>query len=290
MQFWVFLPQMRMTMDQLSERAQVAEKSGFSGMAGMDHLAPPGIEDAPMFEAMVTNAWVAARTQHLRVSSLVLCDSFRHPVVLAREAVTIDHASGGRFELGIGWGSVTRELDAFGIGPSAAAARLSRLRESIEIIKSLWRGEPFDFEGEVFRLHHVQQRPTPLSDIPLVIGGAGARTMELVAAHADWWNLHVGILDRLDEMRPLSGNARCSIQLQMAFVPNEAARSEVVSTALRRFGNTAVVANAAECVDYFGSLTERGIERVYLWFSDFAAPETLAAFGDGVISQFTRSS
>ena len=53
-------------------------------MAGMDHLAPPGAESSPMFEAMTTNAWVAAHTPSLRVGSLVLCDSFRHPAVLAR--------------------------------------------------------------------------------------------------------------------------------------------------------------------------------------------------------------
>ena len=77
-----------------------------------------------MFEAMVTNAWLAARTPTCRVGSLVLCDSFRHPVVLAREAVTIDHASEGRFELGIGWGSVTAEFEAFGIGSTEPRSRV----------------------------------------------------------------------------------------------------------------------------------------------------------------------
>ena len=106
LEFWLYLPQMRMTMPQMAARADGAEAAGFAGVAGMDHLAPPGAEAAPMFEAMVANAWLAARTTDLRLGSLVLCDSFRHPVVFAREAVTIDHASGGRFELGLGWGSV----------------------------------------------------------------------------------------------------------------------------------------------------------------------------------------
>src|SRR5437016_4104871 len=104
-EFWLFLPQMRMTMDQLVEKAKGAEAVGFGGIATMDHLAPPGAEKWPMFDAMITNAWLASRTEQLRVSSLVLCDSFRHPAVLAKEAVSIDHASGGRFELAIGWGS-----------------------------------------------------------------------------------------------------------------------------------------------------------------------------------------
>src|SRR5262245_13420092 len=126
----LFLPQMRLSMPALVERARAAEAAGFTGMAGMDHLVPPLAEDQPMFEAMITNAWLAAATGRLVVGSLVLCDSFRHPSVLAREAVTLDHASDGRFELGIGWGSVVREFEMFGLGAPEARARLGRLRET----------------------------------------------------------------------------------------------------------------------------------------------------------------
>ena len=72
------------------------------------------------------------------------------PAVLAREAVTLDHASGGRFELGIGWGSVVDEMRAFGVGSLEPKERLSRLRESLEIMKALWAGETLDYEGEHF--------------------------------------------------------------------------------------------------------------------------------------------
>ena len=286
LEFWVYLPQMRMTMDQMAQRARAAEAAGFAGIAGMDHMAPPGAEGTPMFEAMITNAWLAARTDRLHVGSLVLCDSFRHPAMLAREAVTLDHASGGRFELGLGWGSIVNELSDFDIGSSDSAARLGRLKETIEIMKALWRGETLDYEGEYFRLHGAQQQPAPLGGIPIVIGGAGRRTMELVAAHADWWNVHIGIIDKLDEMRPLSGDARCSVQVQVAFVPSERLRDEVEQTARRRFGASPVVGTAPELVDYFGALTERGVARVYAWFCDFAAPETLTEFGEDVIARF----
>ena len=260
------------------------------GVASMDHLAPPGAEASPMFEAMITSAWLAGRTEQLHVGSLVLCDSFRHPAVLAREAVTLDHAaSGGRFELGIGWGSVADELRAFGIGSPEPKARLSRLRESLEIITALWAGQTVDYEGEHFHLQGAQQQPGPLGRIPIVIGGAGKGTMRLVAGHADWWNVHAAILDKLDEMRPFSGDARCSLQVQIAYVPPSASRQEIEQTARRRFGPTPVVGTAAELVDYFGALRARGIERVYAWFCDFAPPETLSAFGDAVIGQLGRS-
>ena len=289
LEFWVFLPQMRMTMDQLVDRAQAAEAAGFAGVASMDHLAPPGAEGSPMFEAMITNAWLASRTEHLHVGSLVLCDSFRHPAVLAREAVSLDHASGGRFELGLGWGSVADELRTFGIGSPEPKVRLSRLRESLEIITALWAGETVDYEGEHFHLQGAHQQPGPLTRIPIVIGGAGKGTMRLVAAHADWWNVHTHIVDKLDEMRPLSGDARCSLQVQVAYVPPGASREEIEQTARRRFGPTPVVGTAAELVDYFGALRARGIERVYAWFCDFAQPDTLSAFGDAVIGQLGRA-
>ena len=291
LEFWLFLPQMRLTMDQLSQRALHAESAGMAGMAGMDHMAPPLAESSPMFDAMITNAWLATQTRHLSVGSLVLCDSFRHPAVLAREAVSLDHLSGGRFELGIGWGSVAAELETFGIGSTKASARVGRLKETLEIVKALWRGETLDYDGEYFTLRGAQQQPGPLATIPIVIGGAGRKTMELVAAHADWWNVHVGILDKLDDMRPRAGSARCSLQVQVAFVPSEDRREEVTALARRRFGGMGpVVGTAPELVDYFGSLAERGVERVYVWFSDFAPPETLAAFGEEVVRPLGRGS
>lgn len=290
LEYWVFLPQMRLTMDQLVDRARAAEEAGFAGIAGMDHLAPPGAEGSPMFDAMMTNSWLAARTKQLRVGSLVLCDSFRHPAVLAREAVTLDHASGGRFELGIGWGSVVDEMRTYGIGSLESSERLSRLGESLEIMKALWAGEAFDYHGEHFRLSGARQQPGPLGKIPIVIGGAGKGTMRLVAAHADWWNVHTGIVDRLDDMLPFSGSARCSLQVQVAFVPPGGSRGEVEATARRRFGPTPVVGTGAELVEHFGSLHARGVERAYVWFCDFAPPDTLAAFGDAVIGQLDGSS
>ena len=285
-EFWLYLPQMRMTMDQVTERALAAEAAGFAGVAGMDHLAPPGAEALPMFEPMVTNAWVASRTTDLRVGSLVLCDSFRHPAVLAREAVTIDHASGGRFEIGIGWGSVPDEIERFGIGSTDAGLRVDRLKESLEIMNALWRGETVDYDGEHFRLRGAQQQPVPLTTIPVTIGGAGARTMQLVAAYADWWNVHISILDRFDEMRPRAGRARPSMQVQVAFVGPGDARDDVERTAQRRFGwGRFVLGDAGELVERFGALAERGMERLYVWFTDFAPPGTLAAFGQSVIAE-----
>src|SRR3954470_8339191 len=166
----LFLPQMRMSFEQLVARARAAEDGGFVGITGMDHLAPPLADDQPMFEAMITTTWLAAHTERVRVGSLVLCDAFRHPAVLARQGVSIDHASGGRFELGIGWGSVPEEFTTFGVGSTAPRERVDRLRETLEVVRALWAGEAVDFDGEYHHLQQARQRPLPTSRIPIVIG------------------------------------------------------------------------------------------------------------------------
>ena len=282
--FYLFLPQMRMTLEDVVERARAAESAGFAGIAGMDHLAPPLAFQSPMYEATVTNTWIAAHTQSLRVGSLVLCDSFRHPAVLAREAVSLDHASGGRFDLGLGWGSVPEELDTFGVGSTAPSARVARMGETLEILEALWSGETVDYDGEFFTLKGARQSPGPLGRIPIVIGGSGAKTMNLVARHADWWNLHIGILDRLDQKREFAGRARVSLQIQLAYVPREADRAQVTELTHRRFGPRPIIGTGPELVEYFSGLAERGVERIYAWFCDFGPPHTLAGFGTDVLA------
>jgi alkanesulfonate monooxygenase SsuD/methylene tetrahydromethanopterin reductase-like flavin-dependent oxidoreductase (luciferase family) len=285
-EFHLYLPQMRLSMDAMVEKAQAAEAAGFVGMAGMDHLAPPMAEQHDMYEALTTNAWLLARTERLVQGQLVLCDAFRHPAVLAREAVTLDHASGGRFELGIGWGSVIEEFTTFGVTPTAARERVRRLAETLDLLELFWTGEAFDYEGHFFQLRGARQVPTPLGRIPVLIGGTGKRTMELVAAHADWWNVPIHQLERLDDMRASAGDARVSVQQMFAFVPEGVDRAEVEEPARRRFGyHNLVVGGRDQMVDHFSAMREHGVERFYVWFADFAPPATLAEFAENVIAR-----
>jgi alkanesulfonate monooxygenase SsuD/methylene tetrahydromethanopterin reductase-like flavin-dependent oxidoreductase (luciferase family) len=287
-EFHVMLPQMRLTMDAIVERAQAAEAAGFTGISFMDHLAPPLAEDKPMFDAMTTAAWALANTQRLTVGHLVLCDSFRQPAVLAREATTLDHASGGRFELGIGAGSVPEEFETFGVSP--VDHRVSRLAETLEVLKLLWSGERVDYDGEFRCLRGAQQLPVPTRPIPIVIGGTGPRMMDLVAKHADWWNLPSDNADRLEELAPLAKPARVSVQHVVAYVPPGGDRDAIAAAAQRRFGWLKAAAYAfgtgPELVEHFARWQERGVERFYTWFTDFGSLETLAGFGVDVIGEF----
>ncbi|MDX6740838.1 LLM class flavin-dependent oxidoreductase [Actinocorallia sp. A-T 12471] len=284
-EFHLYLPQLRTPVADIVERARAADAAGFTGIAFMDHLVPPLAPDQNMWEAMTLASWVLARTATLKVGHLVLCDSFRHPAVLAREAVTLDHASGGRFELGLGWGSVPDELETFGVGSSSARHRLTRLAESLTLLRALWAGETVTHYGEHFTLVGARQRPVPTRPIPLTIGGTGPRTLELVRAHADWWNIPVQHLDRLAALRDRKGDARVSLQTMTALVPSEHDRAEVTATARRRFGGTVMGENlllgtAPELAERFSALHADGVDRFYVWFTDFAPPATLAAFTD----------
>ena len=141
------------------------------------------------------------------------------------------------------------------------------------------------------RFHHLrgaQQLPVPTRPIPIVVGGAGPRPMELVARHADWWNLPGNEADRLSELRPAAGRASASLQTIVAYVADDARREDVTTTAERRFGWAAsgpafAAGTGAELVEHFSQLHENGVERFYTWFTDFAPVDTVAGFGAEVI-------
>ncbi|MFI6361311.1 LLM class flavin-dependent oxidoreductase [Nocardia sp. NPDC050630] len=281
-EWFLFLPQIKLRVEDIVERARVAEASGFDGIAFIDHLVAPGAEQLPLWEAMTVAAWVAARTERLRIGHLVLCDSFRPPAVLAKQAVTLQEASGGRFELGLGAGSVPHELAGFDITQDRAAARRDRLRRSLELLHQYW-GAP-NTVGAV-------QVPRPSTPIPIVIGGTSAPMLDLVRGYATWWNLPAPQLNRLAELLPEIGSARVSIQQMVGFVGHNRDAGEVRAQSSRRFGHMGeglVAGDAAQLVAHFGDLVERGVERFYVWFTDFAAPRTLAEFGATVIREMPR--
>lgn len=287
-EWFLFLPQVRMGIPDIVERARAAEASGFDGIAFIDHLEAPGATDQGIWEAMTVATWVAAHTERMRIGHLVLCDAFRHPAVLAKEAVTLAEASGGRFELGMGWGSWPQEFGRFGLeNGDDAPARVARLDRDIALIRQYWGEGAGPDEADT-----TIQEPRPTSRIPLLLGGTGKKTMELVRKYADWWNIPSHQLDRLPALLPTVGSVRVSLQQMVGFVGTHADRSKVIETANRRFGylgNGLVCGDATELAEHFAALSAQGVERFYVWFADFAKPETLAEFA-GTVMATTRGS
>src|SRR6266404_7760834 len=150
--FGLYLPQLRMSFERMLERTLAAEAAGFDSVWLMDHFTAPMAREIDTFEAWTVASALAARTSAIRIGHLVLCDPFRHPVLLAKMAATLDVISGGRLELGIGWGSVPEELETYGFGPEPAAVRAAKLHETLEILDLMFAGETFDYRGEHFTL------------------------------------------------------------------------------------------------------------------------------------------
>jgi alkanesulfonate monooxygenase SsuD/methylene tetrahydromethanopterin reductase-like flavin-dependent oxidoreductase (luciferase family) len=279
-EWFLFLPQVRLAIADVVERARAAEAAGFDGIAFIDHLEPPGVAHLGIWEAMTVATWVAAHTERLRIGHLVLCDAFREPAVLAKQAVTLAAASGDRFELGLGWGSWPQEFDRYGLAcGDDPPARVARLGRSIASIRQYWG------QGDA---GGVIQEPRPARRIPLVLGGTGKKTMALVRQHADWWNVPSHQLDRLPALLPTVGDVRVSVQQMVGYAGRGADRAEVAAVSTRRFGHLGtglVCGDADDLVEHFAGLTATGVERFYVWFADFAPPATLAGFAENVIAR-----
>jgi alkanesulfonate monooxygenase SsuD/methylene tetrahydromethanopterin reductase-like flavin-dependent oxidoreductase (luciferase family) len=284
--FGLYLPQLRMPWERIVERTLAAEELGFDSLWLMDHFVAPVAPEVDTYEGWTVASALAAQTTTIRIGHLVLCDPFRHPVLLAKMAATFDVVSNGRLELGIGWGSVADELRTFGFGPEPPDRRARRLRETLEIMQLMFAGERFDYTATDFALHGAIGRPVPVQPhVPVHIGGGGPQlTMPLVREFADWWNCPGYALDRLDELRPLAGNARISTQHPIGLAANDAEREDVIATVHKRFGSWGgVIAGTAD--EVAGALRKEvdgGVEGFVMQFSDFGTRETLDRFMNDV--------
>lgn len=188
----VDVSQHQQTWDELQARVRFAEEAEFGAAWVFDHFkvlyGPP---DGPCFEAWTLLAGLAAVTGRIRLGALVTGVTYRHPSVLAAEAVTVDHISNGRLELGLGAAWHGQEHEELGIDFPSAGGRLSRLAEAVDVITALMTETGATYRGRHYRLNNATYRPLPVQRPypPLWIGGGGERKlMPLAARKADVWH------------------------------------------------------------------------------------------------------
>lgn len=178
------------TIEALRTVWRIADEAGFDHVWDFDHLASigDGGPDRPIFEGWTLQAAMAQATKRVRIGCLVTGNTYRHPVLLAKEAVTVDHLSGGRLEFGIGAAWAEVEHTMYGI--EGLEHRVGRLSESLQIIKSLWTEARTKFDGRYYHLDDAIANPKPVQKPhpPIWIGASGESTLRLVARHADVWN------------------------------------------------------------------------------------------------------
>jgi len=276
----------------LEQKVRTAEELGYESAWLVDHLFVRRQPELDILEAWTTATALLARTETIRVGHLALAATFRNPAVLAKMVATLDVVSGGRVDLGIGWGSVPEETRVFGIGDEPARTRAARTKECLEILELMFAGEQFTYRGEHYQLDGAIGRPVPVQGrVPIHIGGTGEKlTMPLVRDHADWWNCPAYGAERLAELAPLAGGKRISIQRPIGVVDSEARRAEVVEQAERRFGwwGGLVCGTPEEIVKELTGDLDAGVESFVLQFTDFGTPESLGLFAREVMPELRR--
>jgi len=185
--------------------AAACEEHGVGTLFRSDHyLSVDDRRDRGSLDAWTTIAALAATTERLRLGTLVSPATFRHPAVLAKMAVTADHVSGGRIELGIGAGWWDGEHEAFGIDLPEVGLRLDALEEQMELIRRYWEEGPFNYEGRHYSAKNLDPLPKPVQQprLPLILGGRGGpRSLRLAAALADEYNTVMATAEEVAEVR-----------------------------------------------------------------------------------------
>lgn len=180
-----------------------AEATGWDGVYVMDHfmgnVGAPGAVETPTLEGTAALAALAVATERLRLGTLVLGNTYRHPAVVANWAATVDQMSGGRVLLGVGAGWQENEHEQYGIPLPPPSELITRFEEACHVWNGLLREPMTTFVGEHYQLTDAICEPKPLqSPLPLLIGGKGDRMMGVVARHADEWNMW-GLADAIAE-------------------------------------------------------------------------------------------
>jgi F420-dependent oxidoreductase-like protein len=177
---------------ELLRRVRLAEDTGFDGVWVFDHFKPLyGEPTGPCMEGWTLLAALAAATERVRVGALVTGMTYRHPSILATEAVTVDHVSGGRLELAVGAAWHQGEHRELGIPFPPMRERAEWLEEGIQLMRLLMTADGATFEGKHYRLRNATYRPRPVQrpHPPIWVGASGERlTIPIAARRADVWH------------------------------------------------------------------------------------------------------
>lgn len=251
-----------------------AEATGWDGAYVADHFMGDGtglgVVEAPTLEATAALSGLAMATTRLRLGTLVLGNTYRHPAVLANWAATVDHLSGGRLVLGVGAGWQRNEHEQYGIGLPPPGERLARFEEACQVLHGLLRDRRTDLNGIHYQLTDALAEPKPVQDrLPLLIGGKGDRMMGIVARHADEWNMW-GLADVIAERAGLLARRCEAVGRDPSTISRSAQALILLSddrSAAERFlagtgGRAAVAGPVDRLIDAVAAWRDAGVDEV----------------------------
>jgi F420-dependent oxidoreductase-like protein len=262
-----------------------------------------GMPDLDYLESWTALTALAMRTRTLRLGTLVLCNSYRNPALVAKMAATFDRISGGRLELGVGAGWMDEEYRGYGYNFPATRVRIEQLEEGLEVMRRLFAEPRSTFQGKYYALDDAPNNPKPLQAPapPITIGGAGEQLLlKVVAKYADRWNCPMNsgheLPHKLEVLRSHCAEAgrdpdaiTVSEQVLVVLGADDADFRQRWATAkqlLAGFADLDAVAvrgTPDAVADGLREKAAKGVRLFTIMFGDFAPPETIRLFGERVL-------
>jgi F420-dependent oxidoreductase-like protein len=292
--------------NKLKQTVQECERIGYHSVWLDDHLM---LNNTPILEGWTTLSALATATTTIRLGTMVTCNSFRNPALLAKMSATVDNISNGRLELGLGAGIQQKEHEAYGFKFPTTTQRIERLDEAAEIIKKMWTEQKTSYNGKHYHVTEAVCQPKPVQNPhpPLIIAGAGEkRTLHVTAKHAD--RLDFGYLPTLEEYnhkldvlkkhcktvnRPFSDIERSCWPTGQIFVgKNKTELDKKVkqqlpeSISLKDFVKTSFVGSPEQCIKMLQPYVDLGVTQFMLFFGDMPDLDGLRLFAKTVLKEF----
>jgi len=285
MRFGIFTSMGNQTWSGVLDLWKHLEATGWDIACVTDHFMPNTKErEGAMLEAMSTLSALSAVIPRMKVGTIVLGNTYRHPAVVAKAAAQIDLISGGRLLLGLGAGWQQNEHEAYGIPFYTMKERLERLDEACQVIKSLWTQPRSAFSGKYYQLSDAPLEPKPVQkpNPELMIGGGGEKvTLKIVAKHADHWNVWggPGVLARkgaiLDEHCQAVGRdpktIKRSVNMALWITDKKSDIDQLADTIMKRMGrhaadaaDTCLAGTPDQIRETLGQLKAAGCETVFI--------------------------
>jgi F420-dependent oxidoreductase-like protein len=295
------------------ELAKSCEESGLEALFRSDHyLSVQGRTQRGSLDAWTTLAGLAALTDRIKLGTLVSPVTFRHPSVLSKSVVTVDHISGGRVELGIGAGWLEAEHRSYGFDFPDTTARLQTLEEQIEIVIRQWTEEDSSFTGRYYRIDNLDALPKPIQRPRpnLIVGGSGGtRSVAIAARWADEYNTVFASSERCARLRArverawesegrdpetlvfslmtgcVVGSDRSELESRARRVMERSGESGSADAWLESLSGEWIVGTVEEAVDRLDELADAGVQRVMLQHQDHTDTDMVRLVGEDVVTK-----
>jgi len=305
-EFGVMLRQQKIDFSKIRDTAQVCDELGYHSVWFYDHLLGMGGVDVDIYEAWTLMSALSAVTDNIKLGTMVLCNSFRHPALLAKMASTLDVISNGRLEFAIGAGWFEPEYKAYGLEFPSTIVRIEQLAESVNIIKSMWTQEKTSFKGKYYQITDSYCNPKPIQKpYPAIsIGGSGEKyLLRTVARHADEWNCPATSAEDFDhKLEILSkhcndvgrdvNNINISQQTVCVLADSREQLHDKLTQGEKRYGffgnieKFGIVGTPEDCIKKISENYSKGIQKYTIFFSDIMNQNTLEFFAKDVMCEF----